>query len=620
MNMTFAMCVRRSAPHKVYPWLKCPPRSLSSRRFGMRLGWAVVFGLALTTAALAQPNGPLWVQRSNDNAQLLLNVFGEFSPEMAGFFGVPGLDENILDLKPGYNERSLAAVSDAIAQLRGRVLEETDAAVRQDLQILIEAAERHMEGEELSRRLVLPFFSVTSTVFQGLRALLDDQTEASRREAALVRLRRYAGLEDGYEPLATLAEARTREAMKPGILPPVKDEVEKELSNSQAYVDGISKLFDKYGIEGYQDMYEQLKTQLAAYDEFVRRDILPEARTDFRQPPELYEFSLKDRGIDMSVEELMSRAQVAFEEIQTQMQCLAPRVAEDRGWNLTDYRDVIRELKKEQLVGEGILSHYLERNRQLERIIRDKNIVTLPDREMRIELASEAESAAIPAPNMRPPRMIGNTGEMGTFVLPLKIPGKAGDGEIGFDDFTFEAASWTLSAHEGRPGHELQFASIVEQGVSLARAIFAMNSVNVEGWALYAESEMQPYEPLDGQLITLQHRLLRSARAFLDPGLQTGVITKEVATRILRQDVVLSEAMALQEVERYTFWAPGQAPSYFVGYNRLLETRAIAERALGDAFDRKQFNDFVLSQGMLPPALLRKAVLEDFIGAQTAAR
>jgi uncharacterized protein (DUF885 family) len=78
--------------------------------------------------------------------------------------------------------------------------------------------------------------------------------------------------------------------------------------------------------------------------------------------------------------------------------------------------------------------------------------------------------------------------------------------------------------------------------------------------------------------------------------------------------------MALQEVERYTFWAPGQAPSYFVGYNRLLETRAIAERALGDAFDRKQFNDFVLSQGMLPPALLRKAVLEDFIGAQTASR
>jgi hypothetical protein len=322
----------------------------------------------------------------------------------------------------------------------------------------------------------------------------------------------------------------------------------------------------------------------------------------------------------MSVDELVSRAQVAFKELQTQMQCLAPRVAESRGWKLNDYRDVIRELKKEQLVGEAILPHYEARIRELERLIREHDIVTLPDRDMRIQLASEAESAAIPAPNMRPPRMIGNTGEMGTFVLPLKIPGKEGQGKLGFDDFTFEAASWTLSAHEGRPGHELQFASIVEKGVSMARALFAMNSVNAEGWGLYAESEMQPYEPLDGQLVTLQHRLLRAARAFLDPGLQTGVITKDEATRILRQDVVLSEAMALQEVERYTFWAPGQAPSYFVGYNRLLEIRAAAERALGDGFNRKRFNDFVLSQGMLPPALLRKAVMNEFVPAQTAAR
>jgi len=576
--------------------------------------------LACTTAVSAQPTGPLWVQRSNANAQTLMNVFAEFAPEMAGFFGVPGLDENVLDLKPGYDTRSLAATNDAIAQLRGRLLEESDPAVRQDLEILIEAAERHVEGEELSRSLVLPFFSVTSTVFQGLRALLDDQVDASRRGAALVRLRRYAGLEEGYEPIATLAEARTREAMKPGILPPVKDEVEKELSNSQAYVDGIGELFQQYGIEGYEDSYAQLKTQLAAYDEFVRTEILPDARTDFRQPPELYAFSLRDRGIDMSVEELMSRAQVAFEEIQTQMQCLAPRVAEARGWDLTDCRDVIHELKKEQLVGEAILPHYENRNRQIEQIIRDQKIVTLPERDMRIQLASEAESAAIPAPNMRPPRMIGNTGEMGTFILPLRIPGKPGEKQVGFDDFTFEAASWTLCSHEGRPGHELQFASMVEQGVSLARALFAMNSVNVEGWALYAESEMQPYEPVDGQLITLQHRLLRAARAYLDPGLQTGTITKDEATRILRQDVVLSEAMALQEVERYTFWAPGQAPSYFVGYNRLLETRAIAERTLGDAFDRMEFNDFILSQGMLPPALLRKAVMEDFIGAQTVSR
>lgn len=571
--------------------------------------------------AVAQTSTPEWVQRSNRNAQVLIEVFARFAPETAGQLGVPGLDEEILDLKPGYLERQLDASRKAVETLRQRLETEQDPAVKQDLEILIESAEENIEGTELSHRLERPFFSVTSTVFQGLRALLDDQVAPERHPAALVRLKRYAGLADGYEPIADLAQARIRERMQvESLLSPVKDEVEKELGNSAAYVDGIGELFEKYGIEGYEEAYETLKQQLNAYDDFVRNEILTNARTDFRQPPELYAFALKQFGNDMPVDELMSRAQVAFQEIQNQMRVVARLLAKERGWEMSDYRDVIRELKKKQLVGEAILPHYEQRMRDLEKIIEDQGIVTLPRRAARIQLASEAESAAIPAPNLQPPRMIGNTGEMGTFMLPLRIPGKAGEKKLELDDFTFEAASWTLTAHEGRPGHELQFASIVEKGVSMARGLFAFNSVNVEGWALYAEAEAQPYEPLEGQLIALQHRLLRAARAFLDPGLQTGVITREQATRILREEVLLSEGMALQEVERYTFWAPGQAPSYFVGYNRLLEIRAAAERELGPAFDRKQFNDFILSQGMLPPALLRKAVMEEFVPAHTAMR
>lgn len=198
-------------------------------------------------------------------------------------------------------------------------------------------------------------------------------------------------------------------------------------------------------------------------------------------------------------------------------------------------------------------------------------------------------------------------------MLPLRIPGQKGGSELALDDFTYEAISWTLTAHEGRPGHELQFSSLVEKGVSKARAIFALNSVNVEGWGLYAEAEVKPYLPLDGQLAALQSRLMRAARAILDPGLQSGKITREEATRVLREDVGLSEGMALQEVQRYTFLAPGQATAYFCGYQRLMEIRAETERILGPKFDRQKFHDFLLAQGVLPPSVLREAVLKDFI-------
>jgi uncharacterized protein (DUF885 family) len=176
--------------------------------------------------------------------------------------------------------------------------------------------------------------------------------------------------------------------------------------------------------------------------------------------------------------------------------------------------------------------------------------------------------------------------------------------------------AWTLTAHEARPGHELQFDSMVEHGVSLARALYAFNSTNAEGWGLYSEYIMQPYEPAEGQLLTLQLRLLRAARAFLDPGLQSGKFTPAQAYDVLEKDVMLSHAFAKEEVERFTFRSPGQANSYFYGYTRLLSLRKETEAALGSKFDQKKFHDFILGQGLLPPDLMRKAVIEDFVPSQ----
>ena len=55
--------------------------------------------------------------------------------------------------------------------------------------------------------------------------------------------------------------------------------------------------------------------------------------------------------------------------------------------------------------------------------------------------------------------------------------------------------------------------------------MFAFNSTNVEGWGLYSEWMMFPYMPAEGQLISLQHRMMRAARAFIDPELQMGKLT-----------------------------------------------------------------------------------------------
>lgn len=574
------------------------------------------------TAAAAPAAKPAWVEESDRHTRVLLDVQARLSPEGASQFGVDGYDEAITDLTPGSEARSRAALEGAVKVLEERLAAAQDPAVRQDLEILLGSARQSLEGNALNLRLSVPFFDAPSVMFFGVRALLDDQVPVARRRAALVRLRKYVGL-DGGRPFLELAAERTRAGLaNPALRPPVKAEVEKNLGNGTFYVEGVAKLFQKYGIAGWKDAHARFKAQQAAYDDFLRKEVLPKARADFREAPELYAFGLRAFGVDVPPAALAERARVSFMEIRNEMKALAPLVAAEKGLDTSDYRAVLRELKKQQIVGDAILPHYQARLRAVEEVIRRERIVTLPDRPARIRLASEAESAQSPAPNMRPPRLVGNTGEMGEFVLPLRVPTTNPDGTPGppqgFDDFTFDAASWTLVAHEARPGHELQFASLVEKGVSLARAIFAFNSVNVEGWALYAEAEIKPALPLEGQLVGLQHRLLRAARAFLDPELQAGGIEPEAAVRFLMDEVVLSEPMARQEVERYTFRMPGQATSYFYGYLRWMELKSRVELALGAKFDRQRYHDFILAQGLLPPDTLGKAVLAEFVPAEKA--
>jgi uncharacterized protein (DUF885 family) len=76
---------------------------------------------------------------------------------------------------------------------------------------------------------------------------------------------------------------------------------------------------------------------------------------------------------------------------------------------------------------------------------------------------------------------------------------------------------------------------------------------------------------------------------------------------------MISEPMARSEIDRYTFRAPGQATSYYYGYMNMMRLRTEVQLILRDRFDQRRFHDFVLAQGLLPPEILRQAVLAHFV-------
>jgi Bacterial protein of unknown function (DUF885) len=567
-------------------------------------------------AANGQESDQRWIEQSNRYTQKLLDVQFAHTPEEGSREGLSKFDDKISNPTLTDQLAERREFESVIADLKTSAAKETNKNVREDLDILFKAFDLQFRQQDYELQNEVPFLNASEIIFGGLRGLLDDQVAAERRPAALVRLRKYTGLEPGQKPFTEILEQRALgQIAKPGIVYPSKGQVETELGRNSTYVEGMRTLFTKYHLSGWEPAYAKLKAQLADYDAWVRTTILPKAREDFRMPPQGYALALESYGVDLPPAKIAAMAHAAFVQYQGEMAPLAQRIAKANGYASNDYRAVIAELKKKQITGTAILPFYEKRLHEIEKIIAEKNLVTLPSRPAIIRLATPAETAQQPAPHMSPPPLLHNTGQRGEFVLPLNIPAADGGAGDKYDDFTFDAVAWTLTAHEARPGHELQFDSMVEHGVSLARALYAFNSTNAEGWGLYSEYVMQPYEPVEGQLMTLQLRLLRAARAFLDPELQSGAVTPAGAYTVLEKDVLLSHAFAKEEVERFTYRSPGQANSYFYGYTRLLSLRKEAEAALGAKFDQKQFHDFILQQGLLPPDLMRKAVIEEYLPA-----
>jgi len=553
-----------------------------------------------------------WVEQSNINTDMVMQAQAKFQPEPVSALGIVAADTGIIDLKADLYERSQADTLQLIQTLEERKKTTENPRVTQDIDILIKSLRDSYHTAELNEKYVLPYYNLSQTIYFGFQGLLDPRNDPARYPAALERLQKYTGQAEGTVPITQLARERTMEQFdRPGLLGPYRVELEKDLSNIARYREGLQQVFTDSKLEGWQESLAMLDAQLDDYAAWLKQELTPRARDEFRLPEELYADNLKNFGVDMDPRQLIRTAQLGFADIQFQMKSIAAQIALKNGYASADYRDVLKELSKEQMPADTILALYKQRLKDIEKIIRDNDLVSLPDVDAVIRLATEAESAAVPAPFMSPPQLIGNTGQPGEFVLVTKNPTDE-SGEP-MTDFGSPASTWSLTAHEARPGHEMQFAAMLENGVSEARAIYAFNSANVEGWGLYSEAMVQQYLPLEAQLFGLRQRLMRAARAFLDPMLNLGLIEPEQALDFIIRDVGLSRPMAVQEVDRYTFRAPGQATSYYVGYMNLMSLRTEVELRMRDKFNQREYHDFLLAQGLLPPEILRQVVLDEFV-------
>lgn len=176
-----------------------------------------------------------------------------------------------------------------------------------------------------------------------------------------------------------------------------------------------------------------------------------------------------------------------------------------------------------------------------------------------------------------------------------------------------------LSAHEAVPGHHLQIALAQElEDVPEFRKSYYATAFG-EGWGLYAEKlageagfYRTPYERF-GQL---SYEMWRACRLVADTGLHHYGWSREQAEACFNDNTALAPLNIQTEVTRYIGW-PGQATAYKVGELKILELRAKAKTALGEAFDIRAYHDVVLGAGAMPLDALERRV-DDWIEEQRA--
>src|SRR5882672_12646457 len=153
-------------PRRIRPFARPPAMIICPRRpsgeIGRRAGLKIRWGsnpvpvrprprapslpspgdLAMTPAT-----APAWIETSNRHAAIVLDWLARFHPEVGSLFGVPGSDERVFDLGPRIHERRLEAAQAVATALEALAPKETDAAVRQDLAIMLDAVRRDVDRE-----------------------------------------------------------------------------------------------------------------------------------------------------------------------------------------------------------------------------------------------------------------------------------------------------------------------------------------------------------------------------------------------------------------------------------------------------------------------------------------
>ncbi len=375
--------------------------------------------------------------------------------------------------------------------------------------------------------------------------------------------------------------------------------IEKELPRAFADVDDLHLLGD------LADAQTEAAEAVAAYIDYLEKEVAPKARASFRLGRDLFEQKLRlDEGLTVPVDRLLTIALGELKATQEAFKTLASRV------NGGDPLEVWARTKAQHPAPGELVAIGRQQLDELRTFLERQAIVSVPSGEP-VMVAETPDFYRWSFASMWTPGPFEAKPTRAYYYLTDADKSWPRERQEEYLRDYNSPTLWSISVHEVYPGHFLHYQHLRRVESKARKSILFAPASFVEGWAHYSEQMMveagfgrQDYRIRLGQLA---EALIRLARFVVCIRLHAEDMSVEQGVRFFREEAFMEEASARREAERGTF-----DPTYLVysvGKLMLLKLRQDYKQAQGKSFSLRTFHDTLLGQGTAPFWLHRQLML-----------
>jgi uncharacterized protein (DUF885 family) len=358
--------------------------------------------------------------------------------------------------------------------------------------------------------------------------------------------------------------------------------------------------------------------ELNSYAEFLKRDVLPRSKGDFRIGTANYAHKLQyEEMVEIPLDRLLAIGKADLARNQKEFVRVAKLIDPAK-----TPEQILEDAEKDHPSGDGLLQAFRDTLEGERRFILDKKLVTIPSPVLPIIEETPPFMRALTSASMDTPGPWEKVAKEAYFNVTLPEKNWPAERKKSWLEGFNRGTIASTSIHEAYPGHYVQFLILQVAPVSKTRKILGCGS-NAEGWAHYTEqmmldegfgrapgvAEEKDIAFLKLRLGQLQDALLRDARFVVGVEMHTGRMTFDEGVKFFETEGRQTHEVAYRETKRGT-----SDPTYLVytvGKLEILKLREDYRQKMGANFSMQEFHDRFLQQGAPPVKIVRKELLGD---------